>query len=352
MRCAAFFALISFCFPLLLFGQRRGGEGGSISPSGASSSGGSSGYSGSGSSSRSNSSGSYHSSSSGGSGSSSSGSSSRSSSGNYGGSNSAGSGSRSGGGSVGSHSGRGSDSPPRGSGSHAAPHSGIRSGAGGSEVRSANSDARNNLQSFPGNERDAWLAGKLDAELSKIGLALTKEVYQQKMAAWRAAEKQSAAREPDWFARVFLGKSTPTNAAANSPSPKPKPCHGNNCRPAPPCSGPNCPPGLNTPDLVNVCVFDPGQVCRPWGYLEGCDQQGNCYAHLARANRSDCSSILRRLNQEEAQAAVLERDQQTSCSVDSQSPQCSIATADYERAKSTIPQLRNRYQMCRMAAGP
>jgi hypothetical protein len=87
------------------------------------------------------------------------------------------------------------------------------------------------------------------------------------------------------------------------------------------------------------------------GYIDHCDTNGTCYAHIGQANGSYCNTIRGQLKREVKQANNLLKTQQTACSADPQGAQCSSATADYQAANTRVQQLAAQYQMCRTAAG-
>jgi hypothetical protein len=397
MRRAALAVLLSFLLPVLLFAQHHGSEGGAAPSGGSSNSGGySGGYSGGSSetyhSSSSSSSSSSSGSSSGGSHSSSGGSggpsSTSSSNGSSGGSHSSSGGGSSSGhagtGNSGSHSGSGGSAGTRsGSASNVSPRSNFRTGNSGPSG-SGGSENRTGFQLSAGSVingvNDSWVlqppqlrlehgagttldqalhAGQMNAELSKLGLEPTKQAYEQKVEAVRAAQKQSEGKAPNWFSKVFLGKQerkSSLQAAATKPCvgdncPAPKPCPGKTCRPVPPpCKGKNC---LPPPGTCLIANGSPSASCVPWGYIERCDdRQGTCYAHLVRAHASDCDEIRRRLQEEETHASLLQADQQTACSNGAPTAACSSVSADLQREQLKIDQLRKQYQLCMMARNP
>jgi hypothetical protein len=409
MRRAALAVLLAFCVPFLLFGQHRGSEGGSSSGSSSSSSGseGNSGARSSGasetyhSSSSSSGSSSSSSSSSGGSHSSSSGSSSSSSGGSSGSSHS------NSGGSSPSHGGGGSGTHPGSEGSvgthrttgNVTPSSNLRTGtseSSGSRSPASNStgagagiaagshpsaaDAGDNWRQQPvqfhlQNELpragldQARKEGKMTADLALVGLEPTKAAYEQKMAALQPGGQIVSDKHQNWLSKLVLGdrdkKPVPAVITQARPcvvgecKPTPPPCTGKNCRPLPPCTGPNClvPPPVNTQNTD--CAYLPGAPfnsatgsgCAPLGYIDHCDRQGQCYAHLGRVNGSYCDEILERLKLEGKRASDFLQTQQAVCSAGAQDAQCTAATNDYNASQVTIWQLKTQYQMCRMASG-
>jgi len=382
MRRAALAVLLSLCVPLLLFGQRGGSSTASSSagsetyhPSSSSSSSSSSGSSSSGSSS--SNSGSSHASTSGGSSSGNSGGNSRSSSGeptaSRGGSSS-GSGSHPGaGGSVGTHSTSGGS----------APRSNIRAGSSDSSsanVRNADSVNRTGSQLYSGTASGNWTEqpvqfhlqneilganldkarqdGKLDADFLRLGLEPNKDAYQQKMADLQAVEKSNSEKPQSRLSKFIFGDREKTSSAAamsrpcvGKDCPAPKPCPGKNCKPAP------APPPPPAGGLNSGCEYLPpgatqgSSYCQPLGYIDHCDGNGQCYAHLGRVNGPYCDVILNQLKKEQKHAAALLKAQEAACSTSTQDAQCVSATNDYQASQSLIPQLASQYQMCRSAAG-
>jgi hypothetical protein len=136
--------------------------------------------------------------------------------------------------------------------------------------------------------------------------------------------------------------------------PTPPPCTGKNCRPAPPCQGVNCTHSPPAPDAG--CAYRlsgtprASSYCQPFGYIDHCDANGQCYAHLGQVSGSYCGAILRRLKQEKKHAERLLKTQQSACSAGSQNADCSPAAADYQAADALVQQLAAQYQMCQTAA--
>jgi hypothetical protein len=186
----------------------------------------------------------------------------------------------------------------------------------------------------------------MNADLAEIGLEPTKKAYDEKMAALRSAAKQSDGREPNWFARVVLGRQKGSSQLTGQA----RPCVGQNCPKPKPCPGKNC-----APAPAPVCpAFHalPNGSCAPLGYIERCDdRQGTCYAHLARVNVSDCEGIRKRVEQLQQEETVLQAAQQKACSV-AQSAECSTATAESQQKELELEKLQKQYQMCLMAANP
>lgn len=422
MRRAMLAVLLSLCIPILLFGQHGGREGGSSSgsSSSSSSSGGYSGGSSGGYSGSSGSSGSSHSSSSSSSGSSSGGSSSGSSGGSSGSSHSSSSGgssgssshsnsgepssSRGGSGSSGSHPGAGVSVGTHATNGSGTPRSNMRTGDSDSSGQNsrAGSDSRSNLrgagsesgpgsQLYSGNAWNPWdqpvqfhlkneipgadldkarLDGKMTADLSKIGLAPSKQAYLQKMADLQSTGRLSPEKPQSRLSKLLFGdreKNRPPASGLQASlkpcvdkecKPIPSPCVGKNCRPLPPCQGVNCPlPPPAQPVVDTGCAYllsgapRGSSYCQPLGYIDHCDGNGTCYAHLGQVNDSYCNTILGQLKLEIKQAANLLKIQQAACSADPQGEQCSSATGDYQAAYTLLQQLAAQYQMCRTAAG-
>jgi hypothetical protein len=214
----------------------------------------------------------------------------------------------------------------------------------------------------------ARLEGKMTADLAKLGLEPSKEAYQQKMAYLQSVGKVSSEKSQSWLSKFVFGdreKNRPPalsqQAALARPcvvgecKPTPAPCTGKNCRPLPPCHGANCSPPPSLPD--NGCAYllsgapRGNSYCQPFGYIDHCDGQGQCYAHLGGVRGSYCGAILKQLKQEKKRAADLQRSQVAACSPDPQNAQCSSATADYQATNTSVQQLEAQYQMCRMSAG-
>jgi hypothetical protein len=86
------------------------------------------------------------------------------------------------------------------------------------------------------------------------------------------------------------------------------------------------------------------------GYIDNCDGNGICHAHLGRVNGSYCSAILARLKKEQKQADDLLKTQAAACAASPQDARCVSAAADYQGASTTIQQLAAQYQICRTAA--
>jgi hypothetical protein len=361
MRRAALVVVLSLFFPLLAFAQHHSSEGASSSSSASSSSGGSSNFSAGSSSSGSTSS---HSSSSAGSGSSSSGNHSGGSEGLRAGSVSPSS-SHTGSSSAVSHSGLAS-----GNSVQSNPlQSKLKSGDAGSEHANRNnsplaggadsglastSSASSRLASVAG---EAWMQepirlhqesgdmnkalreGRFDAELRELGLEPTKEAYRARLASLGDSDKAIAQKKPNWVAKTFLGKPDGDGEAA-----RPKSCKGKHCKPVPPPPGPH-------PIPPPAPIVGSGEgFC--WGYLERCDRQGNCYAHLRAVNYSSCDELLRQLKLQEGLAADLKNTQQSACAADSQSLNCAAAASDLQKAESRVINLRKQYKMCLTAAMP
>ncbi len=380
MRRAALAVLLSLGVPILLFGQ-HGGSGGSETYHSSSSSSSTS------SSSSSSSSGSSHSSSSNSSSGSSSGSSSHSNSGGASSSRGSGSsGSRAGaGGSVGTHPTTGSSASrsnlrTRSSDSSSANSNRGSSGTGaGSRLYPGNVENQPPVQfrlqnEIPRSDLDkARQEGKLDVDFLKMGLEPNRQAYQQKMADLEAVEKTNSEKPQSRLSKILFGdreKNRQSALAAQSElakpcvvgdcKPSPAPCAGKNCRPMP-CKGAQCPPPASpppSPPVVNTgCAYlatgfaQPDGYCQPLGYIDHCDANGQCYAHLGRVNGYYCDTILQRLKQEQKQAAKALNVQGAACSSDPQSEQCVSATNDYQASWSLMQQLATQYQMCRAAAG-
>jgi hypothetical protein len=222
---------------------------------------------------------------------------------------------------------------------------------------------------IPGADLDkARLDGKMTADLSKIGLAPSKQDYMQKMADLQSTGRLSPEKPQSRLSKFLFGdrvkNRTPASGlqASLKPcvdkecKPVPSPCVGKNCRPLPPCQGVNCvtspPPVVDTgcAYLLSGSPWGSG-YCQPLGYIDHCDTNGTCYAHIGQANGSYCNTIRGQLKREVKQANNLLKTQQTACSADPQGAQCSSATADYQAANTRVQQLAAQYQMCRTAAG-
>jgi hypothetical protein len=141
--------------------------------------------------------------------------------------------------------------------------------------------------------------------------------------------------------------------------PTPPPCVEKNCPPVRPCRGANCAPPPPAPPVVDTgCVSPYGRVqqggvtyCRPLGYIDHCDSNGQCYAHLGQVNGSYCDTILDQLKRQKKQADSLLNAQQSACSANAQSADCTSATDAYQAFQTQLRQLAEQYQMCRSAAG-
>ena len=374
-------------------GGSSGGYSGGSSGSYHSSSSSSSSSSGSSSSSSSSSSGSSRSSSSS-SGSPSSSGNSRSSSGepSYTRSGSgSGSGSRPGsGGSVGTHSTTGNSTPRSNLRSGNTDSSGATSGSGSSRSGTGS-------QVYSGNSRDPWLQqpvidapvqihlqnalprsdldkarqeGKLNADSIKMGLEPNQQAYQQKMADLQAVENLSSQKPQSRLSKFLFGdreksrlpqpdaQASLRRCVLKECGPTPPPCVGKNCRPLPPCQGANCAPHPPAPPVVDTgCAYSltagaqGHSYCQPLGYVDHCDGNGICYAHLGQVNGSYCDTILDQLKRQKKQAESLLKTQQTACSTNAQSADCTSATNAYQAFQTQLQQLAAQYQMCRAAAG-
>jgi hypothetical protein len=212
--------------------------------------------------------------------------------------------------------------------------------------------------------------GKMNADLARVGLEPTKAAYEQRMAYLRSTGQVEPEKRQSWISKLVHGdreKEHPPapgqQAAMAKPcvvgecKPTPPPCTGKNCRPLP-CTGPNCsvpPPvaGQNSGCEQEGYPFNSQMNvgCVPLGYIDHCDRQGQCYAHLGQVNGSYCDAILDRLNQQKKLADDLQKTQQSACRLTPRDAQCVSATTNYQAADAAVQQLEAKYQMCRMAAG-
>lgn len=298
------------------------------------------------------------------------------------------------------HSGAGRSGNQPGAGGSAGPHtttgrdiprSNMRSGysdSSGSSSRGASFAAGTGSQLYPGNTRGNWLQqpvqvqlqqelpradldnarqqGKITAALAKLGLEPSKEAYQQKMAYLQSAGKLSYEKPQNRLSKFFFGdreKHRPPRPETQASlrrcvlkecGPTPPPCTGKNCRPAPPCQGVNCthPPPAPDAGCAYLLSGTPrgSSYCQPFGYIDHCDGNGQCYARLGRVSGSYCGAILRRLKQEKKHAERLLKTQQSACSAGPQNADCSPATVDYQAADALVQELAAQYQMCQTAA--
>lgn len=184
--------------------------------------------------------------------------------------------------------------------------------------------------------------GRFDRELRELGLEPNKLSYRQKVSPFRETDEP---KEPNWLARLFLGKRESIKAA----NPEFRPCKLKECKPLP-----NPPPPPKSPVQKTVCVTgmpDPSNPtqCVPWGYIDHCDHS-QCYARLRRIDFSYCEDLRRRLRAAERQVADSKDIQINTCSIGAQSQVCALAKSEYQQAIKEADNFRNQYYICLRSA--
>ena len=196
-------------------------------------------------------------------------------------------------------------------------------------------------------------------QMRAMGLETSKSAYHDKLASIGVVETH----RPNWLARMFGAKATPSKQQAIADIRKP--CNGPQCRPWPPpkpCKGPNCkpvnPPAPPPKPVSGICSSgfpNANGLCQPWGYVGNCRwdytlQTRGCLVNYASFDPGYCSLLLQRIQSEQAALTQLTMQKTMTCSNDPQGKACFDLSQRVRDDEVRLQSLQRQYQMCRTGA--